>query len=184
MNIQGCNESDSVLCALKRHVVLSWLALSLYRNGFQSVSKKMIDGAGEIMEMLRLNLDEGVSSSWHEEGSERGKELIYEVSETREGRYRICFYQADDLHLGDFESLEECRGILRKLGLDECTSARSSNPLAQFSASSPSLEKVVERIEGKTIQEIAIEYKLLSDGYHQIVNEACLARLKSESPSL
>ena len=35
----------------------------------------MIDGAGEIMEMLRLNLDEGVSSSWHEEGSDRGKEL-------------------------------------------------------------------------------------------------------------
>ena len=39
VKFKDANESDSVLCALKRHVVLSWLALSLYRNGFQSISK-------------------------------------------------------------------------------------------------------------------------------------------------
>ena len=47
-----------------------------------------------------------------------------------------------------------------------------------------SVTKNIGWVSGKTIQEIAREYKLLSDGYHQIVNEACLARLKSESPSL
>jgi len=170
------SQSDSVLGNLERHYFLSWLSLSLYKKGFYSHARSFFDGAIEIGEILQLYLAARDSDDSCEE-VQTG--LCYAILETDDCRFRISFFQSEDLILGDFDTLEECENTLRKMGLDRIASKGSSAALAHFSASKPGFEDIVERISGKSISEIAKEYKLLSDGYHQIVNEACLLRLKT-----
>lgn len=170
------SESDSVLRNLERHYLLSWLSLSLYKKGFFSCARNFFKGAFEIGEVLRVYLaarDSGASC----EESQAG--LFYTILETDDSRFRVCFHVTEDITLGDFDSQEECHDNLRKMGVDRVASQGSSEALAHFSASKPNLEDILERIDGKSISEIAKEYKLLSDGYHQIVNEACLLRLRT-----
>lgn len=170
------SESDSVLSNLKRHYLLSWLSLSLYKKGFCSHARSFFNGALEIGEVLQLYLSVKGSDDAGEK-SETG--LYYKISETGDCRFRISFYQSEDVILGDFDTFEECEDTLKKMGIDKIASRGSLVALAQFSASKPGLDDIVDRISGKSITEIAKEYKLLSDGYHQIVNEACLLRLKT-----
>lgn len=169
-------ESDSVLSNLKRHYLLSWLSLYLYRKGFRSCARDFFNGALEIGKVLQFYLTAKGSDNV---GEEKETGLYYNISETEDCRFRISFYQSEDVALGDFETFEECEATLKKMGIDQVASRGSLVALAQFSASKPELDDIVDRISGKSTTEIAKEYKLLSDGYHQVVNEACLLRLKT-----